>query len=93
MTVGILRAELVLPGVRSLKEKRRILSSLLERLRSRFPVSVSEVDHQDAWGRTAIGVAMVGSDGGIVRGTLDEILRRLRAPGPAELASHEIEFA
>lgn len=63
MRVGMLRAELRIPGCRSLKEKRRPLKSLLERLRNRFHVSAAEVDYQDKHQRAAIGVAVVGSDG------------------------------
>ncbi len=64
MRVGYMRIELLIPGSRSLKEKRRPLKSLIERLRSRFHVSVAEVDHQDLHQRAAIGIALVASDGG-----------------------------
>lgn len=64
MRVGYMRIELLIPGSRSLKEKRRPLKSLIERLRLRFHVSVAEVDHQDLHQRAAIGIALVASDGG-----------------------------
>ena len=68
MKVGILRVEFVVPGPSSLKEKRRVVKSLKERLRSRFNVSAAEVDHQDLWQRTDLGVAVVsGSPGHVDR--------------------------
>ncbi|MGE4633410.1 MAG: DUF503 domain-containing protein [Planctomycetota bacterium] len=63
MKVGIIRAELQVPGSRSLKEKRHAIRSLKDQLHSRFRVSVAEVDHQDMLQRAAIGVAFVASDG------------------------------
>ena len=63
MRVGWLRADLLLSFSHSLKEKRRPLKSLMERLRSRFHVSVAEVDCQDLHQRAVIGVAMVAADG------------------------------
>jgi uncharacterized protein len=53
--------DLRLPGCQSLKEKRSVLRPVLEGLRNRHPVSVSEVDHQDQWQRAAIGMAVVSS--------------------------------
>lgn len=67
MVVGIVRVELHLPGAQSLKDKRQVVRSLKERLRERVHASVAEVEFQDLWQRTAIGIAVVGSDGGQVR--------------------------
>ena len=53
--------DLRLPGCQSLKEKRSVLRPVLEGLRSRHSVAVSEVDHQDQWQRAAIGMAAVSS--------------------------------
>lgn len=72
MRVGWMRVELLIHGAHSLKEKRRPLKSLVERLTNRFNVSVAEVDHHDLHQRAAIGVALVASDGG-------NLLDRMRA--------------
>ena len=53
--------DLRLPGCQSLKEKRSVLRPVLEGLRNRYSVAVSEVDHQDQWQRAAIGMAAVSS--------------------------------
>ncbi len=53
------RAELSLPGARGLKDKRRHVKGLVERLQSRFHVSAAEIDHQDTWRRAAVGVAVI----------------------------------
>lgn len=58
MHAAALRIELRIPGPRSLKGKRAVLRPVVARLR-RLDVAVSEVDHQNAWQRTALGVALV----------------------------------
>lgn len=63
MRVATLRVTAMLPGSHSLKEKRRVVKSLKDRLRARFNVSVAETDHQDLWQRAELGVALVASDG------------------------------
>ena len=54
--------ELHLPDVGSLKDKRRVLKGLKEKVRARFEVSVAEVDHQDVWQRATLAIAYVSAD-------------------------------
>ena len=62
MIVGVARWELVLAGCQSLKDKRRIVRSLKDRLHERCRVAAAEVDHHDQWQRTAIAAAVVSPD-------------------------------
>lgn len=62
MVVGIVTWELHLDGCRSLKDKRRVLKSLKDRLRAQFNVSVAETDYQDLWQRAEIACAVVTTD-------------------------------
>ncbi len=73
MRMGFMRVDLLLPGSHSLKEKRRPLRSLMEKLRNRFHVSVAEVDLQDLHGRAVVGVAFVASDGGVLAREMQEV--------------------
>ncbi|NDJ35976.1 MAG: DUF503 domain-containing protein [Chloroflexi bacterium] len=59
MILGTCIIELYLPGVHSLKEKRRILKSLIARLHREFNISCAEVALHDAWQSASIGVAVV----------------------------------
>ncbi len=61
MVVGVLRVECSLPGTQSIKDKRRILNSLLDRLHHRFHVAAAEVAHQDSWRRAGLAVACVST--------------------------------
>jgi uncharacterized protein YlxP (DUF503 family) len=62
MILGSLRIELFIPTAHSLKDKRSVVKSILQRLRNEFNVSTAEVDHQDRWQIAVIGVACVSSD-------------------------------
>jgi uncharacterized protein YlxP (DUF503 family) len=54
--------ELHLNGCQSLKDKRRILKSLKDRLHQRFNISVAETGHQDLWQRAELSCAAVATD-------------------------------
>ena len=75
MVVGMMRWDLSLPGVTSLKDKRTIVRSLRDRIRHRFRVSVAETDHQDQWTRAQLAVAMVATDGAHAEDVLDKVDR------------------
>lgn len=77
MFVGIARIEYHIPHARSLKAKRHVLRKLIDRARAKFKVTVNEVDYQDLWQRTAIGVAVVGGDGGHVERMLSQVMQFL----------------
>jgi uncharacterized protein YlxP (DUF503 family) len=62
MIVGIAVCECIIYDAHSLKEKRAVLQRILTRLKQKFNVSVSEVDHQDVWQRTKIAIAAVTSN-------------------------------
>jgi len=62
MLVGLLTLELHLPGCDTLKEKRHRLKGVIERTRSKFNVSVSEVGRLDAHQSSQVAVSMVNND-------------------------------
>ena len=64
-----------MPGAQSLKDKRQVVRSLKERVRERVHASVAEVEYQDLWQRTAIGIVVVAADGGQVREMLNDARR------------------
>jgi len=62
MVVGILSLELYIPGASSLKEKRYIVQSVKTKIAKKFSVSIAEVDHNDKWQRSTLGIAKVSRD-------------------------------
>jgi uncharacterized protein YlxP (DUF503 family) len=77
MLVAMCRFDLRIPGCNSLKEKRHVLKTLTASLRSRFNVAVAEVDHQELWQRSAIGVAAVAGQGYHLRRVMHEVERHI----------------
>jgi uncharacterized protein YlxP (DUF503 family) len=71
VTVGSLEVQLRLEGCRSLKEKRRVLRPLIERLRRDLHASVAETDDHDLWNAATIGIAVVGTNRTAVEHVLD----------------------
>ncbi len=62
MVVAVVTWELHLNGCQSLKDKRRIMKSLKDRLHNRFNVSVAETNHQDRWQRAELSCCVVATD-------------------------------
>jgi uncharacterized protein len=81
MIVGVMTAQLSLHGIGSLKAKRSIVKSLIGRLKSRFNISIAEVDHQDSKSIAVIGVAVASNDSTFIDRQLDTILDFMRKDG------------
>lgn len=62
MTVGILTIKILIPDAFSLKEKRRVLRSLKERLKNAFNISIAEIDQHDKWQTAGIAIANISKD-------------------------------
>lgn len=92
MVVGLLRLELSIADAFTLKDKRRVVKSLKDRIAHRFNVSVSEVDALDRIRTAVIGVAMVSNDHGYVEGGLSKVVDLVRAEPRATLEDYEIEL-
>jgi uncharacterized protein len=75
VVVGVIVWELEVFGCQSLKDKRRVVKSLKERLQSRFRVSVAETAHQDLWQRAEIAACVVAGAQSHVTDVLDSMDR------------------
>jgi len=76
--------------VDSLKDKRQVSRSLIEKTRKRFNVSVSEVDTQDVHRTLTFGIAVVSGEMSHAQNSLDEIIRFMENNPDAELVGVEI---
>jgi uncharacterized protein YlxP (DUF503 family) len=81
MIVGVMTAHLSLQGITSLKGKRSIVKGVIGRLKSRFNISISEVDHQDSKSSAVIGVAVVSNDARFIDQQFDAIISFMRNDG------------
>jgi hypothetical protein len=92
MVVGIVSLRFVIPGSHSLKDKRRSLRAVKDRLRAQFNVSIAEVDAQDVWQTAVLGLSAVGTDRAYVEGLLDQAIQMVRRQRDVTLVSVEKEF-
>ncbi|MDH4157025.1 MAG: DUF503 domain-containing protein [candidate division Zixibacteria bacterium] len=91
MVTVILTIRLELPGVGSLKEKRRIIKSLIARLRNDFNISVAEVGDNDIYRSATIGVAMVSNEGRYGHQVAAKIINKIDAAPDVVLADYRTE--
>ncbi len=91
LRVAICLLELHIPGATSLKSKRQVLKSLIQRLRNRFNVSVTEVGSQDLWQRSELGLAVVCHNGAGADKILESIFSYVEQDCNVEIISSRLE--
>ena len=74
MIIGVMKAHLHMQGISSLKQKRSIVKSLIGRLKSRFNISISEVDRQDQKSLAVIAMAIVSNNTDFINRPFDTIV-------------------
>jgi len=61
MIVCSCKIEILIYEANSLKEKRHVIKSIIERIRSKFNASVAEVGYNELWNRSLLGIAVVSN--------------------------------
>lgn len=89
--LGVSRLVLLVPGARTLKDRRQVVVSLRDRVRHRFDVTWHPVDDGDHVGRQVVAISTVGSDARILRSVLDKVESFLRSSGGVVLADVDAE--
>jgi len=92
MTVGSCKIELRIPGSGSLKDKRRVVKSLKDRVQGRFNVAIAEVDRLDDWQRATLGIATVSNDSRLVDETLSKVVNWIEASAQVLVVDYEIDL-
>lgn len=91
MHVGILRVELHVPQANSLKEKRQVVKSILDRSRARFSVAAAEVEDQELHRKAVLGFASVSGEMGHAKERVRKVLEAIRVHPAASLIDYELE--
>lgn len=92
MIIAALSLTLHLPGMNSLKGKRKQVLALKDRVKHRFNVSIAEVGALDKWQRAELGVAAVGNDERVLNSKMDKLLNYIESTGLAEPGEARLEF-
>jgi len=92
MTIGVLQLELSIGDAMSLKDKRRVVKSLKDRIAHGHNVSVAEVGALDLHRTAILGIAMVSNDSKYVEGALSKIVDFVRSVGTCDLTDYQIDL-
>ena len=93
MNTGICKIKLHLPANQSLKEKRRIVKSIISRLRNQFNISIAEVDDHDLWQLATLGISCVSNHNQHVDETLTKVMNFIVQNYPVlEIVDQDVEI-
>ena len=92
MPIGLLTLEIHIADAQSLKDKRQVLRSLKDRLRAHFNVAVAELEHQELWQRSKIGVVSISGDGKHLEESLAAVAAESERLLGRDLVSQEIDY-
>ncbi len=92
MVVGTLVIELFIGSSVTLKDKRRVLRSILDKVKAKFNVSIAEVGNQDAWQRSTLGVACVSNETAHAQSMLSKVTKFIESQGDADIIAVHTEI-
>ncbi len=92
MVIGVCELELRMGHVNSLKEKRSIIKSIINRTQTKFNVSIAEVGNLDVHKLSQIGIAYVSNDSAQAHRVLENIVSYIENNFAAELVDYSIEM-
>ena len=91
MPVAVVSLRISLPDAHSLKDKRRIVKSVKDRIRRDFNVSVAEMDLQDVWQSASLAVSAISPDKRFAEAVVSKVVDFVRAERRLVLVSYEVE--
>jgi len=93
MVIGSALIELDIPASASLKDKRRVVRSVVARLRREYNLSVAEVGDLDQWRRAEIGIVTVSNDSRYAHGLLEKAVAAVAEWRlDCNIASYQVEI-
>ncbi|HLV08582.1 MAG TPA: DUF503 domain-containing protein [Halanaerobiales bacterium] len=92
MIIGLLKLELYFPMAFSLKDKRSIIKSIMEKGRQRFNISISEIDNNELWKNATLGVVTVSNNKGYAEKLLTGTLNFIENYNGLEIIDSKFEY-
>jgi uncharacterized protein YlxP (DUF503 family) len=92
MVIGICQLDLWVPENHSLKGKRHVIRKVIDQVRHRFNVAISEVGDNDLWQRAQIGICTVGNDRRHINSSLDKVIDFVEKIRLVEMVHTEMEI-
>lgn len=92
MVVGTLKIEFRLHDNRSLKGKRKVVKSIVDKVKSRFNVSIAEIGSNDMWQKIELGISAVGNDRRHIDSSLNRVLSYIDSLYLAPIVDTQMEI-
>jgi uncharacterized protein YlxP (DUF503 family) len=92
MVVGLASIEVHIPESGSLKSKRHFIKRIKDRVKNRFNVSIAEVDHNDLWQRTTLGVSVVANEKQFANQVLNQLVDFISKENGVQVIDYSIEL-
>jgi uncharacterized protein len=92
MWISVLRISLLIPGARSLKDRRQAVKSLKERLRARYDVACAEVGDLDSWNRAFLGISAVANEKSLLEEMASDIARYAQNDANVQVTGVDKDF-
>ncbi|HOL01672.1 MAG: DUF503 domain-containing protein [Bacillota bacterium] len=89
MIVGTMEVDIYIGWATSLKDKRRVVKGLCDRIKSRYDVAIAEVGNCDLWQRSTLGIACVSNEARVVDSVLSRVLRDIESDPKLEVTGVE----
>ncbi|MBS6534451.1 MULTISPECIES: DUF503 domain-containing protein [Peptoniphilus] len=74
MIIGICTCEIYIFNANSLKSKRSVVKSIIEKSKNRFNISIAEVGENDKWQKSIIAFSTISNDQRLVEETIEKVI-------------------
>lgn len=92
MVIGTCSIQLYFSESGSLKRKRHFLKRIKDRVRNKFNVSIAEVEDNDLWQRSTLGVSTVANDRRFINEILSKVIKQIEGENGVEVLDYQIEI-
>lgn len=92
MVIGLCTIELLIGEACSLKDKRRILKSMMDRVKAHHNVSIAEIDQHDIWQRSTMAFACVANERKHAFRVLNSVVKFFEKQGNSQVLDYQIEM-
>lgn len=92
MVIGVLEVTFHIPHAESLKDRRKVVLHLKDRIRRRFNVSLAETEGQETWNECTLAFAMVAMSQAAIERDLNRIVDWIGSDPRIDHTDHAITF-
>ncbi len=92
MIIGYLFLDIHFPYCHSLKEKRKRLNSIKERIKNRYNIALAELEYQNKWQRSKIGIVTLNNEKRVIESTFQKIIQDSDDNIDGEIINYKIQY-